>query len=433
MQRRDFLRLASVGAAAPLILPSRVLGLEGSLAPSSRLQMGVIGLGSMGMGHMRNNLLNNPRIQVVALCDVDREHLATARTALETAYAAESGQSAYKGVFTTGDFRELLARKEVDAVLIAVPDHWHAIPLVAAVRAGKDVYAEKPLALTISEGQAIVRAVEQTGAVCQVGSQQRSSWEFRRCVELARGGYLGRVRRAVVGLGHSQLRNKSIPNANQTPPDGFDYEMWLGPAAWAPYSPERCHWNFRWIFDYSGGQLTDWIGHHYDIAAWAGGVSHTAPSGLRKASAQFLDGPFYNTAQVFAFEAHYADGYIVDVSSEHRMGVRIEGDEGWVWATRGAMEYSSPKLQSLQIPQAHSFATGAASHMDNFLDCVATRRSPVCPVQEAHRSATAAHLANALFRSGLSELDYDPVSEQITRGSDAARFLFRAYRGDWKL
>jgi predicted dehydrogenase len=433
MIRRDFLKLASTLVAVPYFIPSRVLGRDGATAPSNRVNVGVIGLGGMGMGHLRNNLLSNDRIRVVALCDVDRRPLEVAKGNVETAYAAEIQSGSYHGVFMTGDYRELIARPEVDAVLIAVPDHWHAIPFIAAAKAGKDIYSEKPLALTIPEGQAMVRAVESYGTICQIGSMQRSSPEFIRCVELARNGYLGTIKRVVVGLGHSKAPQFSSTSIVETPPPELNYEMWLGPAPEQPYIPARTHWHWRWFYDFSGGQLTDWIGHHYDIGAWAANLTHTGPVAIRKAKAVFNTGPVFNTAEVFSFEAHYANGVVFDVSSENRMGVRIEGSEGWVWATRGKIEHSSPQLRALRVPAAGSFATGAPSHMDNLLDCIHSRRTPVCPVQEAHRVVTVGHLANAAFRSGREELSWDPLAEKVIGAPDAERFLSRTYRGPWQL
>ncbi len=434
MQRREFLKLAAKSTAAAVVVP-RVLSSRafGAVAPSNRISLGIIGVGGQGGAHLRL-LVNEPQVRIVCICDVDGERRELARKTVETAYAAAAPSGIYKGCDTTGDFRELLARPDIDAVLIAVPDHWHALIMIAAARAGKDIYAEKPFSLTIPEGRAMVKTVQESGVVCQIGSQQRSSAEFQRCVELARNGFLGELKRVRVGLprGVSPLEPGSLQG--QVPAPSFDYEFWLGPAQWAPYSKQRCHYQFRWILDYSGGQLTDWIGHHFDIGAWGAGVSATGPVAIKAAWAQFPTGPLYNTAEEYSFEAHYARGPVFEVSSRIRGGVEFIGTEGSCWADRGRTDFSSPTLRTAAIPSdGFRIRDPHASHWQNFFDCVASRQQPRCPVEEAHRDASVAHLANLAFRTGRPELRWDPVHEQIIGAPDAARLMTRAYRGPWQL
>ncbi len=434
MNRRSFLNLLATSSAAvafPSIVRAETLGRNGGIAPSNRINLGYIGVGSQGGGHFRAEL-GNSGIQTVGICDVDTEHLNGAKSALEKAYAARISSGEYKGVFTTGDFRELIARPEVDAVWISVPDHWHALPLIHAAQAGKDIYAEKPLSLTIPEGQAMVRAVQDAGVVCQIGSQQRSSSEFQRIVQLARNGVLGKITRVQVGLPGGAGPNISAPMAPQAVPAGFDYNFWLGPAPEAPYYKERCFWNFRWQFDYSGGQLTDWIGHHFDIASWAMDVTHTGPIAIKNASAKFPTGPLYNTANDYSFEAHFANGTVIEVASSNKMGVRIEGTNGWAYANRGIFESSSPEFATMSFPTS-GFHLEAVNHTQNFLNCVASRETPICPIDEALRVVSSAHLANVAFRTGRSELKWDPDKQEVIDAPDAAALLRRAYRGPWSL
>lgn len=435
MKRRSFLKLLAASSAAlafPSIVRAETLGLNGKVAPSNRLSLGYIGVGSQGGGHFHSDL-HNPLIQTNGICDVDAQRVKNALQSLQSAYADQTSAGTYKGCFTTGDFRELLARPDIDAVWISVPDHWHALPVIHAAMAGKDIYAEKPLSLTIPEGQAMVRAVEQAGIVCQIGSQQRSDAGFQRAVQLTRNGLLGKITRIQVGLPGGGGPGIKAPMAPQEIPEGFDYNMWLGPAPEAPYYKERCHYEFRWSFDYSGGQLTDWIGHHFDIASWAAGVTHTGPVAIKNAQATFNNiSPLYNTATQYSFEAHYANGTVIEVSSKNKGGVRIEGTDGWLTVDRGGSEYSSPELATIPIP-TNGYHLEPVNHTLNFINCVKSRQTPICPIHEALRTVSVAHLANACFRTGRSELQWDPDKQEVINAPDADGILRRAYRSPWQL
>jgi len=415
----------------PSIVRAQTLGLNGKVSPSNRLALGYIGVGHQGGGHFGSGL-SNPQIQTNGICDVDQAHLQPALKKLQTAYGKKIASGTYKGCFTTGDFRELVARPDIDAVWISVPDHWHALPLIAAARAGKDIYAEKPLSLTIPEGQAMVRAVEQSGVVCQIGQQQRSGIQFQRAVQLVRNGFLGKITKVQVGLGGGGGAGLAAPMAPQQVPAGFDYETWLGPAPEAPYYKERCHYQYRWNYDYSGGQLTDWIGHHFDIATWALNLQRTGPVAIKKAEAEFNPGPLYNTAIHYFFEAHYANGIAIEVFSKNPKGTRIEGENGWLFVSRGAFDVSNPEWLTVQFP-TNGFHLDPIGHTENFLDCVASRKIPICPIEEAHRAVSVAHLANAAFRTGRSELRWDPDAQQVIDAPDAQGILTRAYRSPWQL
>jgi predicted dehydrogenase len=268
-----------------------------------------------------------------------------ARQIVDWHYAAEVRSGTFSSCAAYEDYREVLARQDVDAILLALPDHWHALVVVDAARAGKDIYGEKPLSLTVAEGRAMVNAVTKAGRIFQTGSQQRSAANFRQACELVRNGRLGRLHTIRVGLpgGHPDFGRSGHRKDPEPVPDGFNYDMWLGPAPAAPYVPARCHVNFRWILDYSGGQVTDWGGHHPDIAHWAMGMDNSGPTAIRNPKGVFPDG-LWNTATEFHFEAVYDNGVTMIVSDKERMGVTFQGDDGWIFVTRGAQESSSPAI-----------------------------------------------------------------------------------------
>ncbi|RPH36629.1 gfo/Idh/MocA family oxidoreductase, partial [bacterium] len=298
VNRREFLRkaaVAAVGAAGlPLFIPARALGRDGNTAPSDRITIGCIGVGGMGTANM-TSFLTKRDAQVVAICDVDAAHRNAAVDAVNAKYGSKDcAQFEY--------FKELIALRELDAVSIAVPDQWHAVIAVSAAAAGLDIYGEKPLAYTISEGRAIVDAVKRYARVWQTGSWQRSQRHFRYGCELVRNGRIGKVHTVRVGLPYGNSIADMGGYQITKPPAGFNYDMWLGPAPWAPFCPNRCHWNFRWISDYSGGQLTDWAGHHCDIANWGMNTERSAPVEIEgKAEFPAAKDGLFDTAEGYRF------------------------------------------------------------------------------------------------------------------------------------
>ena len=279
----------------------------------------------------------------------------------------------------------------------------------------------------------MVEAVRRYGAVCQVGSMQRAGFTFQRAVELVRNGFLGEITQTIVGIpqGNSIHGKLTPPLSPQQIPEGFNYDFWLGPAPHVPYYKERCDWNWRWSYDYGGGQVTDWIGHHYDIAAWTLGVSNESVVTVRNVSGEFpVDDPLFNTANKCAFEARYANGKVIRTGNTG--GVRFEGTEGWVESTRGGINYSSGALERAIIPSA-GFQCKKGNHMAVFLQAVRDRGTPTCPVGEAHHVASTAHLVNAAMRSGRSEVNFDTATEQIIGAADANSLIQRAYREPWVL
>ncbi len=428
MKRREFLRrtagIAAGAAAFPYIIPSSALGLSGTVAPSNRITVGCIGVGGMGNSNM-GGFLGQRDAQVVAVCDVDSNHRNSARDTVNTRYDNEDC-AAYN------DFRDLLARDDIDAVSIATPDHWHGIMCVMAAKAGKDIYGEKPLAYNIPEGRAVVDAVKRYGRVWQTGSWQRSQDHFRFGCELVRNGRIGKVHTVKVGLPNTNgIREGST--APSDPPDGFDYDLWLGPAPYAPYCDARCHWNFRWISDYAGGQLTDWAGHHVDIAHWAMDTELSAPREIEGSGRWPLaeDGLF-DTVEHYTFTCEYREGFTMIVSGLLPGGARFEGEDGWVHVTRGHISAEPQSLLNEVIGPEEIHLYNSSNHIANFLDCVKTRATTITPVDVAHHSVMVGHLGIIAMKLER-KVRFNPTAETFSGDSEANRLLSRPMREPWCL
>lgn len=448
ISRRNFLQTSSALAvsalAAPCIIPGSALGADGAVAPSKRITLGVIGTGNQGTNDL-HDFLRDERVQVIALCDLNKESTGywngavagrdPAKRIVEKHYGDKAPSGTYKGCDVYEDFRELLARKDIDAVLVATPDHWHAIPAISAAIAGKDIYCQKPLALTISEGRAMSNAVKKYNRVFQTGSQQRSDSNFRRACELVRNGRIGKLHTVKVGLpsGRPDFGKTGDRKKPESVPAGFNYNFWLGPAPDAPYAPARCHVNFRWIYDYSGGQVTDWGGHHPDCAQWGMGTQHTGPIEIRNAKGLFPPDELWNTATEFSFEAIYKNGVKMIISDKLRGGVTWEGSEGSVWASRGKHETTPKSLLDTVIGPNEIHLYDSKDHHRNFIDCVISRKETAAPCEVAHRSITICHLGNIAMRLGRDVLKWNPDKEQIIGDSEASAMLSRKYRAPWKL
>ncbi len=427
MLRRQFLQVA--GAAA--------------VAPSERVTLGVIGTGNQGIGDLKQ-FLRDERVQVVAVCDVNKVSPGywdggiggrePARQFVEWNYGQERKSGTWRGCAAYEDFRQLLQRKDIDAVLIALPDHWHSIPVIEAAKAGKDIYGEKPLALTIGEGRAMANAVKKYERVFQCGSQQRSDVRFRKACEIVRNGRIGKLHTVLVGLpgGTPDFGRTGGRQEPEPVPEGFNYDMWLGPAPEAPYAPGRCHVNFRWILDYSGGQITDWGGHHPDIAHWGMGMELSGPVAIEKGQASWAKEKLWNTATDFHFEAVYANGVRMVVSSRVRGGVTFQGSDGWVWVNRGGIEAAPLSLLDYEPAENEVKLYRSANHMRNFIDCVKTRKETAAPIEQAHRSITVAHLGNISLRLGR-DLKWDPKAERVIGDETAQSMLSRTMRKPWSL
>jgi len=428
--RRSFLKraTATAGMAAvfPTVIASSALGSDGKLAPSNRITMGIIGIGAHGLYNLRS-FLAQPDAQVLAVCDVDTEHRNNARDVVNRTYG--NGDCA-----TYSDFRDVLARADIDAVMISTPDHWHTPISIAAAEAGKDVECEKPT-LTIHEGRVLCDTIERYGRVFQMSTEDRSVYVYHRMAELVRNGRIGKLHTIRVKLpgGHSVGGGYGKIQKPQPVPEGFDYDMWLGPAPEAPYTPGRCHWNFRWILDYSGGQLIDWGSHLLDTAQWGNNTEHTGPVEVDGKGVFPREG-LYNTATEYHIEYKYANGVRLIVSSGG-IDIRFEGTEGWVgnkdW--RGPLEASSESiLNSVIGPDETHLYTCTAGEQRNFLDCVRTRKKPYFPVEIGHRCCTIAHLGNISMLLGR-KLKWDPDKERFINNTEANRMLSRSMRSPWHL
>jgi predicted dehydrogenase len=439
--RRQFLAQAAacgVVAAAPYVITSSALGGEDRPAASQRITMGCIGLGGRGTVNMET-FLGQPEVQIVALCDVDagstryedawHRGLAPAKEKVENRYAAERTSGTYQGLSTYRDFRELLARDDIDAVCISTPDHWHAPMVVAAARAGKDIYCEKPLSLTIRDGQAMVAAIRRYGRVFQCGSQRRSDAKCRHSCELVRNGRIGRLHTVRVSLpGGHWIRSNAKKTFDVEPvPEGFDYDLWLGPAPWAPYAFNRCHWNWRWNLDYSGGNVTDWGAHMIDMAHWGMGCDDTGPVEIEGRGTWPARQDLWNAATGFEFTCTYANGVKMIVSSGGPN--RFEGTEGWV-DLGGATH--PPALASAEIGPDEIHLYESRSQHGNFIDCVKSRVPTAAPVETAHRSISVAHLGNIAMQVGR-KIRWDPAQEEILGDEAAARLVGRPKREPWRV
>ena len=406
----------------PAIVPASVFGAN---APSNRIAMGFIGVGGHGAGHNLRGFLGQPDAQAVAVCDVDPNHVSRALNMVKGKY-----RSSFKGCQTTSDWREIIARRDVDAVMVSTPDHWHVPMSVAAAKAGKDVCCEKPT-LTIAEGRILADTVKRCGTVYQTATEDRSISIYHRMAELTRNGRIGKLRTIRVRLPAGP--GKQVSAAAMPVPKGFDYDMWLGPAPWAPYNRARCHWNFRWINDYSGGQLTDWGGHLIDMAQWGNDTERTGPVEV-DGKGVFPKEGLYNTATKYHIEYEYAGGVKMIVDSGG-VDLRFEGDEGWVgnrgW--RGRLQASSQAILNSKIGPngVHLFTCPAGEHR-NFLDCVKTRMDPYFPAEIGHRCCTVMHIGNISMALGR-KLRWDPDGERFANDNEANGMLSRAMREPWGL
>lgn len=422
MRRRDFL-VAAGGLAGWGILGGRA---RGEVAANSKLAIGVIGVGGRGKAHMKE-FFADKGARVVAVCDVRAGEEEKAKALAAQNYGDDSCAA-------HGDFMELLGRKDIDAVSIAVPDHWHALVALAALRAGKHVYLEKPFAFTVAEGRAVVEAAKASGAVFQVGTQQRSTANYRLACELVRNGRIGKLRTVRVG---SPFGFRGGSTAPAPVPEGIDYERWLGPAPWVPYTEGRCDGGggngWYHIRDYCAGWLTAWGSHDVDIAHWGMGADATGPVEV-DAWGVFPEVGACDTAWKWRAECTYADEVkvIYATEQENRHGVRFEGDGGWVFVRRGFTDSNPKGLLYETIRPGEERLVAADNHFECFLDAIRTGREVTAPPEGAHRSTSACHLMHISMRLGR-KLRWDPAVEKFVGDDAANRMLARAMRAPWSL
>lgn len=420
LSRRALLKHGAL-LAAPLML-GRAWAAAERPSPLNRLTVASIGVGGQGTQNMMG-FSSYPEVQLVAVCDVDRARRNDAKAKVDAFYG-NTDCIAYN------DFRDVIARDDIDIIVNATPDHWHALPSIMAIEAGKDVYCEKPLSLTIAEGRAMVNAAKRFGAVTQAGTWQRSINKFRRGAEIVASGALGKVDLARVGLPPSPSQDAQ---PEMPVPEGFDYDMWLGQAPWAPYTASRCHGAFRFCYDYSGGELCDWGAHHLDVAQWYMGKSLTGPVAV-DGQGTFPTQGVWNTATEYHIEYTYADGLKLITGTKEEWGPHFYGEDGkWLLVNRAAMD-SNPKelLRNPVAPDDMRQLWVSGDHFGNFLDCVRTRQETVVPFEIAHRSITLCHLGNISMRLGR-RLEWDPAAERFVNDPEADRMLSRAARSPWQV
>ena len=435
--RRDLIKgaIGTVVSSAvfPAIVPSSAFGADGMVTPSNRITLGFIGTGDHGVNMNLRNFLPQPDAQVVALCDVDRVRVQNAARIMADYYAQQQLSGTFKGCFITGDWREIVGRDDIDAVVISTPDHWHVLPAVAAARAGKDVFCEKPLTRTVREGRILSDTMRRYGRIFQTGSENRSKWNFLRACELVRNGRVGKLHtiRTQLPVDEHQIVNKGRSFPAQPVPDGFDYDMWLGPSAAAPYTKMRCHYHFRWILDYSGGSLTDWGGHINDVAQWGNNTEHTGPVSVDGRGVFPSDG-LYDTAVEWNISFEYANGVTL-VCTNGTPSIRFEGSDGWVACGWDTFEASSREIRNAVIgPEETHLRTCAEREQRDFLNCVKNRAETYAPAETGHRSVTLSHIGNISMILGR-KLRWDPEKEQFTNDEQANRMLSREMRSPWRL
>jgi predicted dehydrogenase len=369
--------------------------------------------------HDLKNFLEQDDVQFLAVCDVDTEHRNKARNLVNEKYNN-------KDCAAYNDFYELLARDDIDALLIATPDHWHALIAIAGAKAGKDMYCEKPISLTIAEGRAVADTMKRYSIVYQSGTQRRSIRSFAFAVETARSGKIGKLHTIHTNLSPGPSCGVEKP---QPVPKGFDYNRWLGPAPYEPYTPKRCHGSFRWILDYSGGKLTDIGAHFNDLAQWGNDSELTGPIEYEGWGKFPRDGLF-NTPINFEVTATYADSVKMIMHDKLPRAVKFVGDEGWVSVDDDGNVDARPKsILKLRNFKQHSYAYMEGHHR-NFLDCVKTRARTIAPPEVAHRSTTICHIGNICLRLGR-KVKWDPVTERFVNDSEANRMISRGMRSPW--
>ena len=427
--RRSFLQTAAAAAAATS-LPNWYLNeLAQSAAAATVVDdqpaIALIGCGGMGKGDAKNASRFG---RIVALCDVDDSQLADAKKLWPDA-------ETYK------DFRKVMDRKDIQVVICGTVDHWHTLVSLAALRSKKDVYCEKPLTLTIEEGQHLVSAVRDTGGILQTGSQQRSDKNFRLACELVRNGRIGKLQHISVWLPRGRREG---PFAKSISPSGFDWNMWQGPTPEVEYVRERTHVTFRYWWDYSGGTMTDWGAHHNDIALWGLGLERSGPVSIESKPLVEMIPDGFSAFSEYAVNYSYANGVthschstaanewngaVADPKGQQH-GVKFEGADGWIWVTRGSIEASNPEFLTTPLAADGTRLYESNDHMGNFFDCIRTRKAPICEAEIGHRSASLCHLGVLSLRLGR-KLQWNPETEQFIGDDDANHWVRRELRKPW--
>ncbi len=432
--RRSFLKTAAVSALVPSIIRASPLR---AFAPSDTMRLGCIGVGRQGLADMQELIYRGLEsgARVVAVCDVDRHRLEKAQWLVDRIYSLERNGGGGSGCAGTGDFRELLGRKDIDGVLVVTPDHWHAVIAVAAAEAGKDIYVEKPLTYSITEGRALVQAVRRRSRILQVGSQQRSSVGFRTACELVRNGVIGRVKSILIRL----PQDSGAGDARPMPvPINLNYDFWLGPAREAPFTEDRVHPQMSYerpgwmqVSAYDHGMITNWGAHMVDIAQWGNGTEDTGPVEI-EGKGEFPDRGLFDVHTTFHVEAKYANGIPLVIETGDPPGVRFEGGAGWIHVTRDKIEASDRAILRQKTGDGGVKLPVSTNHMKNFLESMRSRRDPVAPVEAGHRSNTICVMAHIAMKLGR-RLRWDPAAERFIGDDEANGWLDYPHRRPWTI
>ncbi|MFH1717755.1 MAG: Gfo/Idh/MocA family oxidoreductase [Planctomycetota bacterium] len=435
--RRQFLKTSAATAGTALLVPAIVpSGVFGGDAPSNRITVGFVGVGRMGMGDLRE-ILGHKEAQIVAVCDVDARRVANAQKTVDASYGKQNPAGTYKGCRGYGDYRELVAQNDIDAVCVVTPDHWHALPAIAAAKAGKDIFLQKPLTLTIKEGRVLSDTVRRYGRIFQVGSQQRSDSRFRHACELVRNGRIGKLHTVKVGF---DIDPPTGPEPSMPVPDGLDYDFWLGPAPWAPYTEKRVHPQKDYgrpgwlrIAAYGAGMITGWGAHHNDIAQWGMGTEYTGPAEI-EGQAEYPKDGLWDVHGPFSIEYTYANGVKVICADnvKNKQGILFEGTEGWVYVMRGKIDAQPKSLLTSTIGADEIHLGTSNNHKANWFECIKSRAETIAPVEVAHRSCTVCLLGEIAMRLGR-KLKWNPEKEQFVNDDAANRMLWRPMRSPWQL
>jgi predicted dehydrogenase len=444
--RRAFLHktagVAAITLGAPLIIPARILGADGGVAPSNRIAMGFIGTGRQVFHANLPWHLASKETQVVAVCDVDSWRMEQAKKKVEEAYAAQASSSTYKGCATYGDFRELLARKDIDAVMISTQDHWHAYMAIAAAKAGKDVALEKPISLTVAEGRAIAEAMKKYGRVFRTDTEVRSELKFLKLVQVVRNGRIGQVKRVLAGVPKDPPPLAENPAPMPVPPE-LNYDLWQGPAPVRPYTEQRVHYrqaglNYSskgpgWfhIRDYGLGVILNWGAHILDITQWALNTERTGPIEV-EGKGEFPKDNLWDVLQKFEVQYRYTNGIEVVLTNAGRPFVRVEGTEGWIENTwfkpEGFIASNESLLQWKPGPNDIQFPL--ITEKQDFVNCVKTRKETMIPAEIGHRTATMCQIGHIALETG-GKLKWNPETECFTNNDEANKLLTRPHRSPW--
>lgn len=446
LTRRSFLKrtaLCGTATAFPNLIPARLLGAAGAVTPNNRINVAMIGTGRQVFYANLPWFLWSDDVQVVAVCDVDAWRMEQAKKKVGGNYANKAGFGSYKGCATHRDFREVLARKDVDAVMISTPDHWHACMAIAAAKAGKDIALEKPISLSVEQGRAIANAVKKHKVVCRTDTEVRSQRWFQQLCQVVRNRRIGQVKRVVVGVPKDPPPLAEKPEPMPVPPE-LDYDLWQGPAPARPYTLKRVHSRqggldytagtgpgWFHISDYSLGNLLNWGTHTIDIAQWALDTERTGPVEV-EGRAEFPNS-FWDAPVNHEFRYRYANGVEMLYVSD-RPFVRVEGTEGWIentWFQSGGFKASDPALLKWK-PGPNEFQLPCISEKEDFINCVRSRKEPIVTAEIGHRAATICQIGLIAAKLG-QKLKWDPAAEKFTGNDEANKMLSRPLRAPWSI